>query len=152
VKYRGSLPEARTKWQAEQPMNSTLRETLTALHSLNDGDPIFDISDVKRSFTYACQKASIVDFRFHDLRHTAATRLADRGADAFQIAAILGHTTIQMSARYTHATSDGLRRAVESLATDPRVLRESSPTIFPQNAKSQQTADPQTLLNKKLAV
>ena len=66
-------------------------KTLAALPRTNDGDPIFDINDVKRSFTYACQKAGIVDFRFHGLRQMAATRLADRGAAAFQIAAILAH-------------------------------------------------------------
>jgi integrase len=60
--------------------------------------------------------AKIDDFRFHDLRHTAATRLADAGTDAFVIAAILGHSTIQMSARYTHATDERKRRAVENMS------------------------------------
>jgi integrase len=59
--------------------------------------------------------AKIPDFRFHDLRHTAATRFADGGAEVFTIAAILGPATIQMSARYTHATDEGKRRAVERL-------------------------------------
>jgi hypothetical protein len=46
---------------------------------------------------------------------TAATRFADCGADARTIAALLGHATIQMSARYTHATDEGTRRAVDKL-------------------------------------
>jgi len=62
-----------------------------------------------------------MDFRFHDLRHTAATRMADAGADAFTLAAILGHSDIRMTARYTHATDEAKRRAVETLATKPQV-------------------------------
>jgi hypothetical protein len=56
-----------------------------------------------------------MDFHFHDLRHTAATRMADAGADPFTLAAILGHSDIRMTARYTHATDEAKRRAVEML-------------------------------------
>jgi integrase len=63
----------------------------------------------------ALRDAKSLDVRFHDLRHTAATRLADAGTDAFTIAAIPGHSTIQMSARYTHATDERKRRAVEKM-------------------------------------
>ena len=54
-------------------------------------------------------------FHFHDLRHTAATRMADAGTDAFTLAKILGHSDIRMTARYTHATDLAIRRAVENL-------------------------------------
>ncbi len=53
--------------------------------------------------------------RVHDLRHTAATRLNDNGVEPFTIAAILGHATIQMTARYPHGTEEGTRRAVDTL-------------------------------------
>jgi integrase len=39
-------------------------------------------------------------FRFHDLRHTLATHLADVGASQFQISAVLGHKTAQQTKRY----------------------------------------------------
>jgi integrase len=55
------------------------------------------------------------DFRFHDLRHTAATRMADSGADAFTLAAIFGWSDVRMALRYTHATDEAKRRAVENL-------------------------------------
>jgi integrase len=61
------------------------------------------------------KKAEIRDLRFHDLRHTAATRMADAGADAFTLMKILGHSDIRMTARYTHATDSALRRAVTNL-------------------------------------
>jgi integrase len=41
--------------------------------------------DVKFRFDKAKKEARIRDFRFHDLRHTAATRMADGGADAEQL-------------------------------------------------------------------
>lgn len=46
--------------------------------------------------------AGIVDFRFHDLRHTTASQLAMRGASLQAIAAILGHSTTRMAERYAH--------------------------------------------------
>lgn len=66
-------------------------------------------------FAAACQDAQIDDFCFHDLRRTAATRLGDAGANAFQIAAILGHADVEMSKIYTISTDEGLRQAMESL-------------------------------------
>ena len=46
--------------------------------------------------------ASIGDLRFHDLRHTAASYLAMSGATAIELAAVLGHKTLQMVKRYAH--------------------------------------------------
>ena len=80
------------------------------------GPRVFDLDWIKMAWTAALNDAEISDFRFHDLRHIAATRLADAGTDAFTIAAILGHSTIQMSARYTHATGERKRRAVENMS------------------------------------
>lgn len=51
----------------------------------------------------------------HDLRHTAGTRLAEAGADAFTIKDILGHASIQTSAIYVHATDEGKRLAISTL-------------------------------------
>jgi integrase len=46
--------------------------------------------------------AAISDLRFHDLRHTAASYLAMNGATAIDLAAVLGHKTLQMVKRYAH--------------------------------------------------
>src|SRR2546430_6091175 len=73
------------------------------------------VNDVGRQFERAVKNAKIADFHFHDLRHTAATRMADAGADPFTLAAILGHSDIRMTARYTHATDEAKRRAVDRL-------------------------------------
>ncbi len=72
-------------------------------------------TDLKSGFRTACRFAGLDDFHFHDLRHTTATRLADAGTNTREIMAILGHRCIQTSARYTHASDQGLRRAVQAL-------------------------------------
>jgi integrase len=106
------------------PLNSIARQVLLDLQRESDEGRIFDVDSIKRSFRYACRMAGIKNFRFHDLRHTYATRLAEQGeADAFQIAALLGHSSITMTAVYTHATGDGLRRVVEALARPNNVVQ-----------------------------
>lgn len=48
------------------------------------------------------KRADIKDFRFHDLRHSAASYLAMNGASLAEIAEILGHKTLSMVKRYSH--------------------------------------------------
>lgn len=50
----------------------------------------------------ALKEAGIEDFRFHDLRHSAASYLAMNGASLAEIAEVLGHKTLQMVKRYAH--------------------------------------------------
>lgn len=102
------------------PMNETVKNLLGNLKRKNEY--VFPspktgarLDNIKRSFRRAVEDAGIKDFRFHDLRHTAATRMADAGADAFTLMRILGHSDIRMTTRYTHATDAALRRAVENL-------------------------------------
>ena len=50
----------------------------------------------------ALQDAEIKDFRFHDLRHTCASYLAQSGASLLEIADVLGHKQISVTKRYAH--------------------------------------------------
>ncbi len=58
--------------------------------------------DIRRPWNEARAKADLNDFRFHDLRHSAASYLAMNGATASEIAAVLGHKTLAMVKRYAH--------------------------------------------------
>ena len=58
--------------------------------------------DLRYAFHQALREAGIVDFRFHDLRHSAASYLAMQGASLVEIAEVLGHKTLQMVKRYAH--------------------------------------------------
>jgi integrase len=78
--------------------------------------PIPDaILSVKRSFMAACTRAGIRDFRFHDLRHTAASHLVMRGASLKEVQEILGHKTMTMTLRYAHLAEEHKKKAVNLL-------------------------------------
>ena len=71
--------------------------------------------DLKRSFATALKKAKIEDFRWHDLRHSAASYLAMNGASLAEIAEILGHKTLQMVKRYSHISETHARNVVSAM-------------------------------------
>ncbi len=69
-----------------------------------------------RAWRQARDRAALVNFRFHDLRHTAASYLAMSGATLRDIAEILGHKTMQMTRRYTHLTQGHTAQVVQRMA------------------------------------
>jgi|SRR5262245_11526177 len=97
------------------PLNDEVIEVLTRLKEANPETPLFPYTSVKKAWLNACEKAGIENLRFHDLRRTFATRLAEGGADVFTIKALLGHATINMAAEYTQATDQGKREAVANI-------------------------------------
>jgi integrase len=80
--------------------------------------------EIRKAWETTIRRAAISDFRFHDLRHTAASYLAMEGATAPEIAEILGHKSLQMVKRYSHFTkshiSDLMARTSESRLEGPR--------------------------------
>lgn len=71
--------------------------------------------DIRTAWEQALKRAKIENFRFHDLRHTAASYLAMNGASLLTIADILGHKNIQMTQRYSHLSQDFKDSAVEDM-------------------------------------
>jgi integrase len=63
---------------------------------------------VKLAFKRARARAGLVDFRFHDTRHEATSRLFERGLNSVEVATITGHKTQAMLARYTHLRAKDL--------------------------------------------
>jgi integrase len=61
----------------------------------------------------AVTQASIEDFRFHDLRHSCASYLAQSGASLVEIADVLGHKSLDVTRRYSHLTVDSKRQLVQ---------------------------------------
>lgn len=73
------------------------------------------LTTFRHAWEGACKAAKIEGMRFHDLRHTFATRLRGKGVHEMDIMTLLGHTTLQMTSRYTHAMPQNLRMAVDKL-------------------------------------
>jgi excisionase family DNA binding protein len=73
-------------------------------------------TEVKKSFKSACRRAGINDLRFHDLRHSFATRLLESGVDLITVRDLLGHFSVRVTQRYTHSSQDQKRAAVKLLA------------------------------------
>lgn len=71
--------------------------------------------ELKKPWEAAVKAAQLEDFRFHDLRHTAASYLAMNGATTMEIAAVLGHKTLQMVKRYSHLTHSHTAAVVRSM-------------------------------------
>jgi integrase len=71
----------------------------------------------RRVFVPALQAAGIENFRWHDLRHTFASRLAMAGETLQTIAQLLGHASVQMAQRYSHLSPGHLRAAVQRLVS-----------------------------------
>jgi len=61
------------------------------------------------------KRAKLEDFRFHDLRHSAASYLAMNGASLNEIAEVLGHKTLAMVKRYAHLSEVHTAKVVESM-------------------------------------
>ena len=66
----------------------------------------------EKSWRKALRTAGIEDFRFHDLRHSAASYLAMNGVPIRTIAEILGHKTLGMVQRYSHLNAEHLRSEI----------------------------------------
>ncbi|MCM2316809.1 MAG: site-specific integrase [Thermoanaerobaculia bacterium] len=79
-------------------------------------DTLFGIrNNVKTSFNNARSKAGVPDLRFHDLRHTAATRLVRGGIQLAEVGRILGHSDVATTYRYANADSETLNRVRDAL-------------------------------------
>lgn len=84
------------------------------------------LKHIRTAWYNTCERAGIEDFRFHDLRHTAATWMVAAGIDLVTVKEILGHTNIKTTMRYAHPTPGNKRRAVNALAA---ILGEKMDTI-----------------------
>lgn len=124
------IPESKSGTERRIPINSALFALLHSLRS-RDGnhESVFSnpetgkpYVDIKRAFSGACRRASITNLRFHDLRHSFASRLVSRGVDIVIIKELMGHASIVTTQRYLHSQASEKLRAVETLASKPGIL------------------------------
>lgn len=107
----GAAQEALKKWQGAQ-----VGPRLT----FNVNDYVFPSPikgktghiDIRQAWETALKRAALKDFRFHDLRHTAASNFAMSGSSLLDIGAVLGHRSVASTKRYTHLSSAHLVNVV----------------------------------------
>lgn len=97
------LPMTKNGTSRTVPLSKAAIDILRTLPSSASGR-VFPISYmvVHNCFSDACKRAGIKDLKFHDLRHTATTRLAEKLPNVIELASVTGHQTIQMLKRYYH--------------------------------------------------
>jgi integrase len=106
----------------EIPMNKTSLEALQSLCAARQNDMVFQASrykqplkDPKKWFENAIAEAKIVNFVWHDLRHTFCSRLVMAGVDIRTVAQLAGHKSISMTMRYSHLAPEHNQAAIEKL-------------------------------------
>lgn len=105
------------------PMNDiVLKELITLKQDAGPKDFVFsnartgvNIDSIKTGWRNACEDAGLVNLRFHDTRHTFATRLRANGVHEWDIRDLLGHASVRMTSVYTHQTPANLCHAVNTL-------------------------------------
>ncbi|MDA2920745.1 site-specific integrase [Desulfobacterota bacterium AH_259_B03_O07] len=103
------------------PINETLKIIIDSLKKNSDNEYVFaykngePVRSVKTAFYSALRRSKIDKCRFHDLRHTFATRLVMAGVDIVTVKELLGHKDISMTMRYSHPTPQHKQHAVEKI-------------------------------------
>jgi integrase len=98
------------------PLNREAVAILKTYRKQYTGDgPLFGVVAVTKSWANLMAAAKIADFRFHDLRHTFASKLVDVGVDLNTVRELLGHSDIKMTLKYAHLTPGHKAAAVELL-------------------------------------
>ncbi len=116
---KGKTPAARRRIELTEPVRELLERRIAAAEErLRKGESpigwLFPNADdgsrpmpgVQSAHARALKESKVARFRPYDLRHTWATRAAEAGVDLITLAAMMGHSRIQMVLRYAHPTQD----------------------------------------------
>lgn len=92
------------------PLSSAAIEALQSLPRHISGRVIpLEKQTLYTVFKTACRRAGVPNYRFHDIRHEALSRLGDRGDfSVLDMSAVSGHKTLQMLKKYTHLDAEKL--------------------------------------------
>jgi integrase len=107
----GPALRAVREWSKIRPIN----DSALLFPSQVKGNPQ-NIFHLDHAWRLVKSSTGLTDFRFHDLRHTAASYLAMNGAGLREIADILGHKTLAMVMRYSHLTEDHKHQTVTRMS------------------------------------
>jgi integrase len=108
---------AKSKQTRHIPLNAEALDVLRKWQKQSPaGERVFNIvTGFKSAWAPLLEAAKIVTFRWHDLRHHFASKLAQAGVPLNTIRELLGHANMAMTLRYSHLAPDQKRQAVELL-------------------------------------
>ena len=113
------LDKTKNGERREIPINDTLFNALSCLirnirtdYVFYNPDTLKPFYDIKKSWNNALRKSHILDFHFHDLRHTFASWLVMGGVDLTTVKELLGHKDVKMTLRYAHLAAKHIKAAV----------------------------------------
>ncbi|MBJ9968979.1 tyrosine-type recombinase/integrase [Burkholderia seminalis] len=105
------LPMTKNGTARTAPLSKKAVATLAALPRSIDGRviPVKGLT-LHAALRKACARTGIVDFHWHDLRHTAITRMVQKLPNVIELAAVSGHRSLAMLKRYYHPSATDLAR------------------------------------------
>lgn len=113
---------------ADCPMNRVVVEALTPARFLAPGGWVFERAlfwSARHRLGRLARKVGVTPIRFHDLRHTFASLLADEGVSLLQIQKLMRHKSPQMTLRYAKLDHDRLAGITDLLCEPARSLARS---------------------------
>jgi integrase len=98
------------------PMNRAVKEVFTSLYvrKMPSSEYVFE-GRHREGFEAAVERAEILNFKFHDLRHHFASHASMAGMDMNTLRELLGHRTLAMTQRYSHLSPNHKSQAVKLL-------------------------------------
>ena len=112
-----NIPLTKTDTPRVIPLSTTALETLHSMPRHITNDRLFRCwkraDSFEKTFRRAVVQAKLENFRLHDLRHTATSRLAQKIPNVIELSAITGHTSLQMLKRYYHISPEELARKLD---------------------------------------
>ncbi len=107
------LPMTKNGTARTVPLSRKAVDLLRDLPRCIDGS-VFPINAAAhhKAFKRACERAGLVDLHWHDLRHTAITRLATKLPNLIELAAVSGHRSLTMLKRYYHPSAAELAKKI----------------------------------------
>lgn len=121
LKNEINIPQTNTKTEVARTVGISrrLRKEIEILWNASSKDmtsTVFGIvNTVKTAFKSACEDAKIEDFRFHDCRHTATTRMIASGSPHTEVMKITGHSQLKTFLRYLNLTPETTNRVASNL-------------------------------------
>lgn len=106
-----SVPDTKNGTPRTVPLSTAAVELLKSLPRNISGE-VFPLKyfTLDAAFKRAVRRAGLIDFHFHDLRHTAITAMAEKLPNLIELSAVTGHKSLSMLKRYYHPSIEVLAR------------------------------------------